>query len=134
MKLIMYTADCVGNGKNTYYPHRTEVTDADSFRAAIAHDHVCAEYKDNYRGNANFIEASCLVLDIDNDHTDLPEEFITIDALLQAYLLPVRSVYRSGKLCVREAVHLLLLSLLRQQRAGCGAADLRRGLAESGLE
>lgn len=85
MKLIMYTADCVGNGKNTYYPYRAEVTDADSFRAAIAHDHVCAEYKDNYRGNANFIEASCLVLDIDNDHTDLPEEFITIDALLQEF-------------------------------------------------
>jgi len=46
-------------------------------KAAAAYDHVTAEYKNNYRGNANFIQADNAPLDCDNDHSDDPKEWVT---------------------------------------------------------
>ena len=52
MKLVFYTANCTGNAKNCSYPNRVEVTNADELKAAVRMDHVCAEYKNNYRSGA----------------------------------------------------------------------------------
>ena len=51
MNLIIYQADVVGKQNNCLYPHRREVTNADELAAAVAMDHVCAEYQNNYRNN-----------------------------------------------------------------------------------
>lgn len=44
---------------------------------AVKKDHVCASYKENKRGNDKFISSDVIVMDIDNDHTDDPSEYIT---------------------------------------------------------
>ncbi|WP_242853644.1 phage/plasmid primase, P4 family [Eubacterium ramulus] len=44
-------------------------------------DHVCAEYKGNYRGIGNFIRSDVIIMDIDNDHSEEPAEWITAEKL-----------------------------------------------------
>lgn len=49
--------------------------------SAAAYDHVCAEYKNNRRGNDNFVCADCLPFDLDNTHSDDPAEWQTLDTV-----------------------------------------------------
>ncbi len=77
MKFNIYHADCIGDETNCFYPpHAAAITDADTLAAAVKHDYVCAEYKNNYRSNDNFIGSNCLPVDCDNDHSDDPEDWI----------------------------------------------------------
>lgn len=85
MNLIIYQADVVGKQNNCVYPHRREVTNADELAAAVAMDHVCAEYENNYRSIANFKRSNCVVMDCDNDHSDDPAEWITPESLASEY-------------------------------------------------
>jgi hypothetical protein len=57
------------------------VTDAASLAQAVAHDYVCAEYKNSYRSNANFIRSNCLAVEFDNDHSENPDEWVTPEDL-----------------------------------------------------
>lgn len=72
----LYSADIIGNPSNCSYPNKTEVTDVDSLRAAVCHDYVCAEYKNNYRSGDNFLGADCLPVDCDNDHSEDPVDWV----------------------------------------------------------
>ena len=85
MNLIIYQADVVGKQNNCVYPHRREVKSADELAAAVAMDHVCAEYDNNYRSIANFKKSNCVVMDCDNDHSDDPAEWITPESLASEY-------------------------------------------------
>lgn len=85
MKLTIYTADVTGVQDNCTYPHRQEITDAASLKKAVRRDHVCAEYKNCYRGKDNFITSNCTVMDVDNDHTEDPSGWITPEALAMEY-------------------------------------------------
>ncbi|QHQ62671.1 DNA primase [Anaerocolumna sedimenticola] len=81
MKLVLYTANCIGDVKNCYYPNRIEVTSAEKLKEVVRSDHVCAEYKNNYRSAENFIESVVLVMDCDNDHSENSNEWITFEKL-----------------------------------------------------
>lgn len=77
IKFTLYTANSSGNLSNCLYPNKVLITDKESMIKAIKLDHVTAEFKDNYRSNANFIKADNLALDCDNDHSDNPKDWIT---------------------------------------------------------
>ncbi len=81
----LYSADISGNPGNCSYPHRHDVTDEASLKAAICHDYVCAEYKNNYRNGDNFIGSDCLPVDCDNDHSEEPADWITPDDVAAAF-------------------------------------------------
>lgn len=81
----LYSADFIGNPGNCSYPHKTVVMDADSMRAAVGHDYVCAEYKNHYRNSDNFLSANCLPVDCDNDHSKDPKDWITPADVLEAF-------------------------------------------------
>jgi len=85
MKLIIYTSDVVGVKSNCLYPHRIEVDGTETLMEAVRRDHVCAEYRDNYRGNETFIRSNCIVMDVDNDHSENPTEWITPENLADEY-------------------------------------------------
>ena len=85
MKLIIYSADVTGVQDNCTYPHRNEISDASALKKAVRRDHVCAEYKNCYRGKENYITSNCVVMDVDNDHTENPDEWITPEALAEEY-------------------------------------------------
>lgn len=57
-----------------------------TLKAAICHDYVCAEYRNSYRNGENFIGSDCLPVDCDNDHSENPEDWITPEAVMQAFL------------------------------------------------
>jgi P4 family phage/plasmid primase-like protien len=79
----MFTADCTGQAANCSYPNRRMVTTPEEMQEAVRFDHVCAEYKGNYRSIGNFARSDVVVMDIDNDHTEDPAEWITPEKLDQ---------------------------------------------------
>jgi len=81
MQITIYNATCVGNAKNCTYPQKCVVTDADSLMEAVKFDHVCAEYTKNYRNVSNFVQSDVVVMDLDNDHSDNPADWVTAEML-----------------------------------------------------
>lgn len=73
----IYHADFVGATNNCLYPYEVVIKTIDDLKRAVSSDYVCAEYKDNYRNNQNFISADCLPVDCDNDHSEDPAAWIT---------------------------------------------------------
>ena len=50
------------NEKNAVYPHKSTINSIVDLETVVSYDHVCAEYKDGYRKNSNFILiAVCLM-------------------------------------------------------------------------
>jgi putative DNA primase/helicase len=81
MQLTICTANCIGNQKNCLYPNKSVVTSEDELKEVVKLDHICAEYKNNYRSADNFLKSNVIVMDLDNDHTENPDEWITPEAL-----------------------------------------------------
>lgn len=81
MQMTLFHADVVGKAANCAYPHKVVVADTDALKCVIAHDHVCATYKNNYRNIANFQMSDVVPMDIDNDHSDNPADWITGDKM-----------------------------------------------------
>lgn len=81
MQLTIFNAACVGNAKNCTYPQKCVVTSAEELIDAVKFDHVCAEYQKNYRNVSNFIQSDVVVMDLDNDHSDNPADWVTADML-----------------------------------------------------
>ena len=77
----LHTADVTGRQTNSLYPNRHQITSDSDLAVAARFDHVAANYKNNHRSNENFLVSDCVVMDIDNDHTENPEEWITPDSL-----------------------------------------------------
>ena len=81
MELLIFTANQTGNKKNCYYPNRVVAKNATELQKAVMMDHVCAEYRNDYRSNANFMQSVVVVMDCDNDHSELPGDWMTPDKL-----------------------------------------------------
>ena len=81
----IYYADCIGREGNCLYPHKADVTDAASLAQAVSRDYVCAEYKNSYRSNANFISSNCLAVEFDNDHSENPDDWVTPEDLQNTF-------------------------------------------------
>ena len=83
MKLTIYTADCTGDAANCRYPHKVDATNAAELAEAVAFDHVAASYLNDYRSNENFMEATVIEMDVDNDHSEDPAEWLTPEKLAE---------------------------------------------------
>lgn len=81
MRLVLQTADVAGAEKNCLYPNRVEVSTPEELREAVKMDHICGEYRKNYRSVKNFIRTNVVVMDIDNDHSEDPEDWTTPEKL-----------------------------------------------------
>ena len=83
--ITLYSANVLGKADNVYYPNRCAVSGETALADAVGHDYVCAEYRNGYRSNDNFIRADCLPLDCDNDHSDDPAKWIYPSTVAQAF-------------------------------------------------
>lgn len=81
MQFTIFDADCVGKAANCSYPHKVVVDNSTTMKGAVAHDHVCATYKNNYRNIDNFQMSDVIPMDIDNDHSEDPADWITEDKM-----------------------------------------------------
>lgn len=83
MHFTLYTADCRENARNIRYPNPAAITTAADLKKATAYDHVCAQYADSIRKEANFQFSDVLPMDCDNDHSDNPSDWLTPERLAQ---------------------------------------------------
>ena len=81
----IYSSDYTGNPGNCSYPHKHTITDLESLKAAVTHDYVCAEYRNNYRNGENFIGTDCLPVDCDNDHSENPDDWVMPANVFEAF-------------------------------------------------
>ena len=85
MQMTIFTADCVGNAANCSYPNKVEVKCPKDMETAVARDHVCATYTNNYRNEQNFLESDVIPMDIDNDHSEDPKDWITEEKMKEMF-------------------------------------------------
>ena len=83
--IILFTSDVRQTAQNCRYPYRVEVKDKASLIRAVSHDYVCAAYQGGYRSLQNFLKSDCLAFDIDNDHSDLPAEWVEPKDVAEAF-------------------------------------------------
>ena len=77
--LTVYCANQRGSPQNCLYPHVGTAYSADELKPLVANDHVFIQFTGNHRGKDNFIQAKYAVFDCDNDHSDDPAEWISLD-------------------------------------------------------
>lgn len=85
MFFVLQTANVAADAKNCVYPNRAEITSGDALKAAVHFDHVCGEFKKNYRNIGNFLKSNVIVMDCDNDHSEDPDEWITLEKLEELF-------------------------------------------------
>lgn len=81
----LYASAYRENVQNVYYPQKVVVSNADDLTGAVVHDHVAAMYRGNHRGNDRFIQSDCLMLDLDNTHTDDPSGWKSLNDIEAAF-------------------------------------------------
>lgn len=81
MQLTLFTSGQTGNQTTTVYPNQVIVTDEQTLIQAVQFDHVAARYQNNTRSTTNFLQSDVVVMDIDNDHTENPDEWVTVATL-----------------------------------------------------
>lgn len=80
-KIVIYQSE--GNREQANNPYgftkefQIEPGDTDMLARAVQYDNCLARYKDGYKKGDNFIEANCILADIDNTHSDNSDEWIT---------------------------------------------------------
>lgn len=70
-----------GVATNADYPFSACIHSLEELKQACSFDHVGAQYKNSHRANKNFIQADMVMMDLDNTHSEKPEDWITPDLL-----------------------------------------------------
>ena len=81
----LYRSDCKENKFNTDYKIKCDINSLDDLKAAVLFDHVPCNFKDNHRADGNFISSDVICMDIDNDHSNNPEDWKTLDDITEAF-------------------------------------------------
>ena len=75
--MTMFTAQVAGQQNNAHYPNPHTVITAADLEAVARLDHVVAEYVGGRRSAGSFVTSNCLVMDVDNSHTEERAEWVT---------------------------------------------------------
>lgn len=76
----------IGIQTSTVYPNKVRITDDKSLLNTVQYDHVGAEFTNHTRSNSNFIKSDVIVMDIDNDKTDNPNEWVTEENIKEIFI------------------------------------------------
>jgi len=61
---------------------------------AMRFDNVPVKYRGNKRASDNFIHSNCLVIDVDNNHSEEPQDWVTVDNIKTGFPnVPFYAVY-----------------------------------------
>lgn len=81
----LYRATCKGKDYNTLYKTKEEITTLDDLKRAAKYDHIVGEMQTYRRGKGRFIKANCIIADLDNNHSNEPDEWETFDDIADAF-------------------------------------------------
>ncbi len=82
-RMTMYTALVAGQQNNAHYPNHHDVVTVADLEAVARFDHVAAEYAGGRRSSSSFVSSNCLVMDVDNSHSDEPADWVTPQSLAE---------------------------------------------------
>ncbi len=68
-----------------YYNIKCVISSLTDLQDAVLFDHVSCAYKDNHRSKEDFISADCVMMDLDNTHSDDPDDWKNIDDVAEAF-------------------------------------------------
>ncbi|MCK3895622.1 DNA primase [Streptococcus suis] len=85
MQFTLSHSGQTGVQTNTVYPNQVTVTDEVSLKTVSEYDHVAGLFLNNTRSNTNFIQSDVLVMDIDNDHSENPDEWMMVERLKEIF-------------------------------------------------
>ncbi|MEG3334480.1 phage/plasmid primase, P4 family [Streptococcus suis] len=85
MQFTLSHSGQTGVQTTTVYPNQVTVTDEISLQTVAQFDHVAGLFLNNTRSNTNFIQSDVLVMDVDNDHSENPDEWITVERLKEIF-------------------------------------------------
>lgn len=94
--MFAYRTDTRGKEKSVSFPIRVDIKDELVFKDLVKYDHVTAEFKGNYRSNDNFLSSEMIVLDLDNDHSNNPSDWIRMEDIEKEFP-NVRSIVVSSR-------------------------------------
>lgn len=81
----LYLSHYRQNDKNTLYQEAADVESLTDLRKAVTRDHIAADMVGKHRKNDNFLSSDCIMLDLDNTHSDDPEDWKTPDDIADAF-------------------------------------------------
>ena len=73
------------NVQNKWYSTETTISSLEELKQAAGRDHIAPKMRNNERGNENFIEADCIMLDMDNTHSNNPADWKTLDDITDTF-------------------------------------------------
>ena len=76
-------ANTCGDASNAIYGRQVRVQTSEDLIYAVQFDHCGAVFKNNRRSIDNFLEADCLIMDVDNEHSENPDDWFTTTKLNQ---------------------------------------------------
>lgn len=85
--MTLYGSDYRENAKNVIYNRVYQIRSAEDLTRALKRDHMAGQMVNNYRNIDNFMGADCIMVDVDNTHTEDPDKWKTADDIAEA--LPV---------------------------------------------
>lgn len=83
--ITLYRSSTKQVKENSHYNIKCVISSLDDLKKAVLYDHVSCEYKKNHRSNEDFISADCVMMDLDNSHSDDPDTWKTIDDVCEAF-------------------------------------------------
>ena len=92
------------NERNTYYPIRAEINGLEDLLKTAKFDHAAPEYVNNHRAKKDYIRADCVIMDIDNTHTENPVEWVTPEVFKERFFPNVEMliIFSRNHLKVKE--------------------------------
>jgi len=81
----LYFANCTQNAENTKYPNCAEISGLEDLLNAVKRDHVAPRMKEFQRSTDNFLEANCIMLDLDNTHSEDPDHWKALDDISETF-------------------------------------------------
>ena len=99
MFFVLQTANVTADAKNCVYPNRKEITTGEALKDAVRFDHVCGEFRKDYRNISNFLKSNVIVMDCDLQHpvSVIPERFGGSSAADNQVTVPVAAARRKNE-------------------------------------
>lgn len=76
-KITLTPSNYYQDAKKSKYLNPVVIESLEDFKKVILKDYACAVYKNNHRSIDDFLYADAIVFDIDNDHSENPDDWMT---------------------------------------------------------
>lgn len=85
-KITLYPSNVRGFASNTKYNHKITITNIENLlRRALSVDYVPVANTDNTMSSKKIISSNCIIVDLDNEHSDNDAVFIDINKVKEAF-------------------------------------------------